>query len=212
MDEHLLRFDKEKTLVFIDCETLNLCLNSCSNLPWQISMLKVKGDKSIAEKDFYIKWDTHLKISDGAARITRYSQTRMDKLGIPPEEAFPTIKDWLAGADYILGHNVLGFDIYLIKDFYEYMGENYRSLTPKFIDTMCLAKAVKLGLEIRPDDDLLTHQYKAYHTRRKGVKTNLMALGKEFEIDHDYASLHNALVDLKLNLKVWNKLKWMIEV
>ena len=92
------------------------------------------------------------------------------------------------------------------------MGENYRSLTPKFIDTMCLAKAVKLGLEIRPDDDLLTHQYKAYHTRRKGVKTNLMALGKEFEIDHDYASLHNALVDLKLNLKVWNKLKWMIEV
>ena len=49
MDEHLLRFDKEKTLVFIDCETLNLCLNSCHNLPWQISMLKVKGDESVAE-------------------------------------------------------------------------------------------------------------------------------------------------------------------
>ena len=30
MDEHLLRFDKNKTLVFIDCETFNLCLNTIS--------------------------------------------------------------------------------------------------------------------------------------------------------------------------------------
>ena len=86
MDEHLLRFDKEKTLVFIDCETLNLCLNSCHNLPWQISMLKVKGDESVAEKDFYLKWDTNLKISEGAARITRYSQKTVDKKGVAPEE------------------------------------------------------------------------------------------------------------------------------
>ena len=212
MDEHLLRFDKEKTIVFIDCETLNLCLNKCHNLPWQVSMIKVKGDKKIADKDFYIKWDTKLKISEGAARITRYSQTKMDKKGIAPEEAFPTIQDWLDNSDIIIGHNVLGFDIYLIKDLYETHGADWKPLISKFIDTNCLAKGVKIGPEYRQGDDLMAWQYRMLYTRKKGVRTNLTALGKEYEIEHDYDKLHDALVDLELNVKIWNKLKWQLEI
>lgn len=49
-------------------------------------------------------------------------------------------------------------------------------------------------------------------TVKKGVKTNLTALGKEYGIDHDYDNLHNALVDLDLNLKIWNKIKWQVEI
>jgi DNA polymerase III epsilon subunit-like protein len=212
MDEHLLRFDKEKTIVFIDCETLNLCLNKCHNLPWQVSMIKIKGDKEIANKDFYIKWDTHLKISEDAARITRFSQTKMDKKGIPPEEAFPTIQDWLDNSDIIIGHNILGFDIYLIKDLYEIHGADWKPLLSKSIDTNCLARGIKIGPEYRQGDDLLAWQYRMYHTRKKGVRTNLTALGKEYEIDHNYDKLHNALVDLQLNVKIWNKLKWQLEI
>ena len=48
--------------------------------------------------------------------------------------------------------------------------------------------------------------------RVKGVRTNLTALGKEYNISHDYEKLHDALVDLELNLKVWNKLKWEIDL
>ena len=55
MREHLLRFDKSKTYVFIDCETFNLCLNSVNNLPWQIAMIKAVAGKKVAEKNFYIK-------------------------------------------------------------------------------------------------------------------------------------------------------------
>ena len=212
MDEHLLRFDKKKTLVFIDCETLNLCLNKCHNLPWQVSMIKLQGEKELGFKDFYIKWDTHLKISEGAARITRYSQTKMDKKGIAPEEAFPTIQDWLDNCDYIVGHNVLGFDIYLIKDLYEKHGADWKHLTSKFIDTNCLARGIKIGPEYRQGDDLTAWQYRMYHTRKKGVRTNLTALGKEYDIDHDYDKLHDALVDLQLNIKVWNKLKWQLDI
>jgi hypothetical protein len=40
----------------------------------------------------------------------------------------------------------------------------------------------------------------------------LTALGKENGIEHDYEKLHDAINDLDLNLKVWNKLKWQIEV
>ena len=33
-------------------------------------------------------------------------------------------------------------------------------------------------------------------------------LGKEYEIDFDPNKLHEAVYDLELNLKVWNKIKW----
>lgn len=212
MDEHLLRFDKEKTYVFIDCETLNLCLNSCHNLPWQIGMIKVIGGKIVDQKDIYIKWDTDLKISDDAARITRYDQKKIDRLGVKPEEIFATVEDWLDSSDYIMGHNTLGFDVYLIKDYYKFMGKSCEHLYPKFIDTNAIAKGIKMGIPYKAGDDLLEYQYKAYHTIKKGVKTNLTALGKEFEIDVDYNNLHDAVNDLILNIKVWDKLKWQIDI
>lgn len=212
MDEDFLRFDKGKEYVFIDCETLNLCLNSCHNLPWQIAMIKVAGDKKIAEKDFHIKWDTDLEISADAARITRFSPKTLEEKGLTPEEVFPTIEDWLDNCDHIVGHNILGFDIYLIKDYYKYMGKPYKHLVNKIIDTNSIAKGIKCGAHYKNNESLIEYQYKMTHTRRKGVKTNLTFLGKEFEIKHDYEKLHDALVDLDLNLKVWNKLKWQIEL
>ena len=212
MDEQFLRFDKDKEYVFIDCETLNLCLNSCHNLPWQIAMLKVVGDKKIAEKNFYIKWDTKLQISADAARITRFNPKVLEKRGLTPEEVFPTIEDWLDNADYIVGHNILGFDLYLIKDYYKYMGKEYRHLVNKIIDTNCIARGIKYDVHYKIGQDLTEYQYRMLHERRKGIKTNLTHMGKEFEINHDYSKLHDAIVDLELNLKVWNKLKWQIEL
>jgi len=175
-------------------------------------MIKVKDGKKTAEKDFYIKWNTDLKISKEAARITRYSQTKMDKIGVTPEEVFPTIQDWLDNCDYIVGHNVLGFDFYLLKHFYALMGEKHAHLAPKMIDTHCLARGVKFGSKLSSNESLLSFQYRMLHTRKKGVKTNLAALAKEFEIKHNPDKLHDAIVDLELNIKVWDKLKWMIEV
>tara|TARA_Y100000004_G_scaffold193448_1_gene256005 strand:+ start:344 stop:982 length:639 start_codon:yes stop_codon:yes gene_type:complete len=212
MSDLLLRYDKEKEYVFIDCETFNLCLNSCHNLPWQVSMIKAKGDKKLDDKDFYIKWDTHLKISADAARITRFSQNTLDKKGLTPKEVIPTIIHWLDNADYIVGHNILGFDIYLIRDLYHHVGKDYTHLISKIIDTNAVARGIKYEMPYSEEDDLTEYQYRVISTRKRGVKTNLQHLGKEFEIEHDYEKLHNALVDLELNLKVWNKLKWQIEL
>lgn len=212
MDEHLLRFDKKKSFVFIDCETLNLCLSNINNLPWQIAMISVKGDFKQNEKNYYLRWNSDLKISDDAARITRYSQLTVDRLGLPPKDVFPTIKDWLGKCDYIVGHNILNFDIYLLKDLYELMGEDYTPIVNKIIDTNALARGIKYSIPFKPKMNLLEYQYKMNHTIRKGVKTNLTALGKEYGIEHDYDNLHDAIVDLELNLKVWNKIKWQVEI
>ncbi len=92
------------------------------------------------------------------------------------------------------------------------MGKDYKHLLPKIIDTMCLARGIKCGIFFKENEDFLAYQYKMLNERRKGMRTNLTSLGKEFDIEHDYANLHDAIVDLELNLKVWNKIKWMIEV
>lgn len=211
MDNHLIRYQK-KNIVFIDCETLNLCLNFCHNLPWQISMLKCLGDKEVDHKDFYIKWNTKLKISDSAARITRYDPKKIEKDGLNIEKVFPTIKDWLMNADYIIGHNILGFDIYIIKELFKYMNEDSSILYPKIIDTNCLARGLKSNLIYKSGDNLLEYQYKVYHTKTKNIRTSLGFLAKEYQIKFDENKLHNAIEDLRVNLEVWNKLKWQVEV
>ena len=207
MDEHLLRFNKDKEFVFIDCETLNLCLHYCHNLPWQIAMIKAKGDNKIAEKDFFIKWDTDLKISADAARITRFDLIKYKKEAVHIDEIFPTVKDWLDNCDYIIGHNILGFDIYLIKYMYERIGESCDHLMEKIIDTNSVAKGIKAGPNYDSETSFLAYQYKVGGIRKRGLKTNLLALGKEYKIEHDYENLHDAVNDLELNLKVWNALK-----
>jgi DNA polymerase III epsilon subunit-like protein len=212
MDGHLIRFEEDKIFVFIDCETENLCLNQCHNLPWQIAMIKSKGGERIDAKDYYVGWDREIKVSKEAAQITRFSPSDYEKRKIPFEEIFPTIKDWLGNADYIVGHNILGFDIYLIKDFYNYVGEDYSHLMDKIIDTNAIAKGIKYELPYREGEDFLEYQYKLLGERRKGIKTNLVALGKEFQMEHNYEKSHDALVDLELNLKVWNQLKYQLEL
>lgn len=213
MDEHLLRFDKSKTFLFVDCETFNLCLNYCHNLPWQIAMLKCQGDRIIDSKNAYIKWDTHLKISKDAARITRFDPKNIERNGVRPESFFPTLRDWLEKSDYIVGHNILGFDLYMLNEYYKFMKLKPINFIEKAIDTNLLFKGIKTStLYDAKRETLPEYMYKLYHKRVKNVKTNLTAAGKDLNIDHDYDSLHNALSDLELNFKVWNKIKFMINI
>ena len=92
------------------------------------------------------------------------------------------------------------------------MGKSAEHLYSKFIDTNAIAKGIKMQMPYKRGDGLMAYQYTAYHKKQKGVKTNLKALGKEFEIEHNYDKLHDALVDLELNVKIWDKLKWQIEI
>ena len=74
-----------------------------------------------------------------------------------------------------------------------------------------LARGLKSGELFKSDKDFLEYQYKMINYIRKGMKTSLSALGKENDIDHDYDNLHDALVDLELNIKVWNFLSGIPE-
>jgi DNA polymerase III epsilon subunit-like protein len=213
MESHLLRFDKKKTFTFLDFETENLNLYLPMNLPWQISMLRVQGEKIIAEADFYVKWHRPLKVSEGAALVTRFNQDNIDFKGTDYRTVVKQTVEWTSNCDYIIGHNVLGFDLHLLKFMYEMEGVDASGLAEKIIDTHALAKGIKLGNVYNSSrTSLVEYQYRMINTYAKGVKTNMTTLGKEYNIKHDYETLHNSLSDLYLNLKLWNKIKWQVEI
>lgn len=212
MDENLLRFDKNKTRVFIDFETFNLCLSFHYNRPWQAGLIKFNPDGTQEERDILVKWDCGLSISEDAARITRYDHGKVLKYGAPPSSAFQKIHDWLEAADLIIGHNILGFDFYLLNEWYRLEGKgNARHLLSKFIDTNCVAKAIKMNLHKSKEESLLEFQYKLLDTVKKGVKTNQLALCKEYDIEVDESRLHEAVYDLTINKQIWDKIKYQIE-
>ena len=214
MEEKWLRFNKEAKIALIDVETFNLALNFQINRPWQIAVLKVQGESILEEIDLMIKWDDcKFKIGKGAAIVTKFNPIEYERRAITPEEAFPQIWDALKWADHIIMHNGIRFDIYLLKGYAEYMGVDWSFLIEKMIDTKAVAQGIKLNRPYNPNDDIwLEYQYRMANDFTKGIKTNMTSLGKEFGIEHDYDNLHNALVDLKLNLKIWNKLKYQLEL
>ena len=220
MDNHLIRFQKKKFL-FLDFETFNVCLSDKFNLPWQVATILVetvednKGriiNQERGRQDLYLKWDTDLKISKEAKIITKYSDSKFKKRCIPEEEAFKIIYSLVEKADYLVGHNFLGFDIYLLRNWYRKHGKNYDSLPHKTLDTFAMAKSVALNHPYKNNEcSLLDFQMKMIGIRKKGIRTSLGALGKSNQIEHDYSKLHDALVDLELNVKVWDKLKYQID-
>lgn len=216
MDGDLLRYNRNKTYALIDLETFNLCLHFCHNRPWQVGVLKVKGDTIIDSKDIRIDWKKdapHLGISKEAADVTHFNQEYHDRYAIDPRKAFEIFWPILEECDYIIMHNGLRFDLYLLKGYAEMMNVPWKHLVKKIIDTKSVAQGIKMGIPFIPkQDSFLEYQYRMANAVVKGIKTSLVTLGKEFGIDHNYENLHDAICDLELNLKVWNKLKSQIEI
>ena len=215
MFEDLLRYDKNKTYCFFDLETFNLNLNFNHNRPWQFGVVMVKGDSIIESKDIIINWtkECDLKISDEAARITRYNHQKVLDKGITPKEAWTIAESMLNKADFIAGHNIINFDMYLIRGYAEYLNRPWKHLIGKMIDTRSLIQGYKLGTPFNKErDNLIEYQYKMSNKVVRGVKTSLTTVAKEYNIEHNYDNLHDAICDLELNVKVWNKLKYQIEI
>ena len=220
MDEHLIWFHKKKFL-FLDFETFNLALHDSVNLPWQVATILIEtkenengrlGNNETSRHDLHLKWNTDLKIGKGARQITGYTETAFRQKCIPEEEGFQTIYKQVEECDYLVGHNVLGFDIFLLRNWYRKHGKEYSHLPYKVIDTLSIARSINLEYSYKGNEmSLLDFQMKMLSIRKKGMRTSLGALGKANGIEHNYDKLHDALIDLELNLKVWDKLKYQID-
>jgi DNA polymerase III epsilon subunit-like protein len=212
LGEHLLRFNQDKKIVFIDAETASLCLHESHNLPWEIAMLRVQGNKVVDEFCQLLKWTPPLKVSRDAAKITGYSEDRVNREGKDPRTVADTVNTWLHEADYIVGHNILCFDYYIVNALFRHLGIPVYNFTDKVLDTSLLLKGIKMSAPYDGKSSLLEYQYKLYHHIQKGLKTNLTLACKEHGIEVDPTKTHHALYDLSINYQLFRKLIFQIEV
>ena len=212
MMEDLLRFKKEQKYVVFDFETCNLNLVSEHNKPWQLAFLVYHGDKLIESNDYHIFWED-LRMSEGARKVTGFKDAKYKKLARPAEEVLDHFEKYLYDDSYIkLGHNILGFDIYIHNIFRKLLGRktDYSYLAHS-IDTLCLAKAIYKEVELN-GSDFLSWQFKLNSFHERGMRLNLGACCKTYEVDFDPTKLHDALYDIKKNYEVFKKMLWKIKI
>jgi len=209
---NLLRFRKKQKYIYFDYETCNLNLNSIHNKPWQLGFIIAENSKILNKFEFYIDWE-NLKVSKDAAAITGFSKSKYNKLKKPAIESLKLFNKYLYDPNYlVIGHNILGFDVYIHNIHMELCGfKTDYSYLDRVYDTHCLARAIKNGIE-SPKESHLSWQYKLLNFRVKGVKTNLKEMCKTYKIDFDEKKLHDALYDVEKTHEVFNKIIWNLEI
>ena len=213
MKEELLRFKyKQKYLIF-DYETCNLNLGLEINKPWQLGYVIAEGKSIKKEEDSWLSWPD-LKVSAGAARVTGFTKNKYDKKKGDPTKALDEFEKYLYNPDYlIIGQNILGFDVYIHNIHRKLCGKSSDySYINRIVDTNCIARAIKMNINLESDEDFILWQYKLLSHRKKGIKTNLRQLCKDYDIEFKDKSLHDAIYDVKKTHEVLMKMIWDIEI
>jgi len=213
MREDLLRFKKDQKYLIFDYETCNLNLGLELNKPWQLAYITAKGKFANEKFDSWLSWP-EINVSKGAARVTGFTMQKYDKLKSDPQKALDEFEKYLYDPEYIIiGHNILGFDVYIHNIHRSLCGKrpDY-SYINRALDTNCIARAIKSNIKFEDGDDFLSWQYRLLHHRTRGVKTNLKQMCLEYDIDFNPSKLHNALYDIEVNFEVFKKMIWDIEI
>lgn len=175
-------------------------------------MIEVVGQEITRKFDAFIRWPFKLVVSKGSIMVTGYDEQTVQRDGKDPVEVAKACKEWFDGADFLVGHNFLNFDTFILNGFFRKTGIRIKPLAPRVIDTFAIAKGNRLAQPYKGEGSFLEWQYRILDKRAKAIHCRLGDLGKEFQIPHDYSSLHDALSDLELNKKVWDKLKYTVEL
>lgn len=210
MNESLLRFNKKQRYVVFDTETEGL--NLVTSRPWQVAWMVVEGDKIIEKNDLFIEWPD-LQVSEGAAKVTGFTEKEYNKKCKPPKQVWEKFSQDLYNPDHlIIGQNLLGFDVYMVNIWRRLMNlsADY-SFIPRILDTKALATAIAKEMPV-VKDDFIGWQYRLLNYRERGLKTSQATLLKKYNIDHDPKRLHDALYDIEMNFKVFRKQLFDLEI
>jgi hypothetical protein len=206
----LLRYNKTQKYLIKDFETEGL--NLIHSRPWQVSFAVFTLEQILEIKDYYIWWDD-LNISADAARITQFDFQDYKKKALPPKEVLEDLEKYLYNKDIKpIFHNGIGYDCMIHQVFRKQLGLKYDySFLERCIDTLALGRAYKKGF--KPDlKNLQEWQFSMVNYREKGLKATLGQLLKDFQIEFDENTLHNAKSDILLNIQVFKKLIWALEI
>lgn len=206
----LLRYNLEnKKFVVFDFEgDLNLYFST----PFQLGFIVYHGNQIQKEYDFYIKWP-NLYISDFVKQYAHYNPHRMEREGKDPKEVFEIFGQFLNNPEYnIVGANILSFDCNLAYNCFKRLGMKHNwDFLARCYDTNPLFKGYKL--DVKPDNNnLLAYQYSMNSILRKGLKSNVGHVAKEFGIPFDEARMHDGIYDCDIIGKNFFELIKKIEI
>jgi DNA polymerase III epsilon subunit-like protein len=210
MRSELLRFkNKQKYLIF-DTETEGL--NLVKSRPWQIAWIVAEGKNIISKNDRFIKWDD-LKVSEGAAKITGFTEQEYQRRAEDPKKVWADFSKYLFDPEYIIiGQNLLGFDVYMLNVWMKGIGMNTDySYIDRIIDTKSIATAIFKNI-LPEKNNFSSWQYKLLNHKEKGLKTSQLTLLKHYGIPHDPSKLHDALYDIEMNFQIFLKQIYDIEI
>lgn len=210
MNENLLRMKEDVKFLVMDFETEDL--NLYTTKPWQFACVIAQNGKVIREHNLLIKWP-NLNISKEAEQITRFNRGIWESEGMDPKEAFELINEELDAADWIAGHNLLGFDVPVYRRSCERLGIKPLPIHRKLIDTLACGKGIKLERFYKPTENFFCYQMGMINERvdKKGFAT-LNAFCDYYSIPVDKSKLHDALYDVEKNYEVLKKMLWKIEI
>jgi DNA polymerase III epsilon subunit-like protein len=209
--DNLLRYNFQQRFVVVDTETEGL--NLVGSRPWQISWLVSTGKKIESIHDHFIDWP-ELKVSPDAARVTGFNMKEYIRRKESPHHVYSLLCKEMDREDTIVvGHNFLKFDCYILNILRRLIGlkPDYDYLR-RTIDTNALSFAVKKGLQPPENISLLEWQLKLAHSRERGVKTNLAAMLRHFEIECDPSKLHDAKYDITKNFELLTEIIKVVDV
>lgn len=212
MKESILRFDQRQRYVVFDFETEGL--NLIKSRPWQIAWTVYEGKKKIKANNKFLAYKD-LGVSKGAQKKTRFDERAYRAKAEDLESVWELFSKDFYNEDYkLVGHNVLGFDVYMVNVWRKLIGlaPDY-SFMERIVDTLCLERAIQSGSPESLDiDDFIFWQYKWLSARPKGVKASMKACIEKYGLVGDSNKLHDASYDVEKNFEVFQKQLFELEI
>ena len=159
--------------------------------------------------------DTGSVIKDASGNTIAVEQSKIDeaRTAIDAEEACEKFCHYLYDPQYkIVGHNLLGFDVYVVKTLIHLVGHIFSySFINRIIDTRSIATAIAKDIPV-DRENFLAWQYKLINYKERGLRTAQGFLLKKYDIPHDPKKLHDALYDIIMNYEIFRKQLYEIEL
>ena len=210
-DSLLLRFRHDQKYCVIDTETEGLNLYNTKS--WQVSFFLCQGNEIISKHN-YFPFFKDLNIPRELRYKIHFDPNEYQQRAIPLKDFLDVLTPIIYDPEYvIIGHNILGFDIYCLNILRKELGlkPDY-SFVNRVIDTMCLAKAWKLK-ENCPNsvENVLSWQYKLLSVKQR-LGVGLTKIAKDLGVEADETKAHDALYDIQMTWGVFQKLIHQMDV
>lgn len=202
------KLNLKQTVYFADTETEGLNLNT--SRPWEFAWVKMENGKIVDSQSRYLWWED-LNIDKKAAEVTGFNRKKYEATAICPKKVYEEISPWFFGEDMLGFHNGLNFDVYQIRNWFREIGKPTDfHWVKRIVDTNALAKASINGA--KPDfENFDAWQSKWANYIRRGLKSNITFLCKEWGIEIDETKTHQGDYDCYLTAQIWKKLVYKFQ-